>query len=71
VIAGTEDIIGLGDIRPLTDAKSGGQCKTVSANRIGATELFVELRAILDSLTVIPDRFMPGSEFESYEGGSC
>ena len=36
-IAGTADIIGLGAIRPLTDAKTAGLCKTVSASRIGAT----------------------------------
>ena len=33
-IAGTADIIGLGAIRPLTDAKTAGLCKTVSASRI-------------------------------------
>ena len=45
VIAGTEDIIGLGAIRPLTDAKTAGLCKTVSASRIGATNGPPALRA--------------------------
>ena len=40
-IAGTEvtaDTIGPGGTRPLTAAKTAGQCKTASANHTGGTE---------------------------------
>jgi hypothetical protein len=36
-IGETADTIGQGDLGPLTDARTAGQCKTVSANHTGAT----------------------------------
>jgi hypothetical protein len=37
-IGETADTIGQGDLGPLTDARTAGPCKMVSANHTGATK---------------------------------